>query len=83
MIIFRYQWKRNGLKRGIYTIGDVVGHTRPLLSLEDIEDVYKITTNFLEYGAFSVKIKGYLEWRNKPEYNPVAQKIVSLILFYH
>ena len=58
--------------RRVTTIWDLIGSTRQPMVLEEFENTYNVQTNFLEYGVVCRKVRDFLEWKDKPDYNPVA-----------
>ena len=64
--ILRLPLKPSWLNRGISTIGDVLNERCQIYSLEDFQDRYNISTNFLEYGGFAMTIKPFLDNKEKP-----------------
>ena len=40
--------------------------------LREFDNTYNVKTNFLEYGIVCKKVKEFLEWRDKPDFNHVA-----------
>ena len=67
--ILRLPIKPSWLNRGITTIGDVLNEKCQIYFLEDFQDRYNLSTNFLEYGGFAMTIKLFLDNREKPGFN--------------
>ena len=67
--VLRLPIKPVWLKRGITTISDVLNENGQIYSLEDFQDKYNLTSNFLEYGGFAMTIKFFLDNREKPSVN--------------
>ena len=56
----RLHIKREWLEKGIYSVWDILDCDRKPYSMFDFELRFDLKTNFLEYGAFCIKIKEYL-----------------------
>ena len=61
--------KPGWLKKGITTISDVLNENCLSLSLEEFQEKYGISSNFLEYGGFTLTLKLFLDVREKPSFN--------------
>ena len=48
--------KRTWKEKGIYIVNDVLDRNICTMSLTDFQNTYNVKTNFLEYGAFCLKI---------------------------
>ena len=67
--VLRLPIKPAWLKRGITTISDVLNEKGQIYSLEDFQNRYQLSSNFLEYGGFAMTIKFFLDNREKPSIN--------------
>ena len=67
--ILRLPIKPAWLRRGITTISDVLNEKGQIYSLEDFQNRYQLSSNFLEYGGFAMTIKFFLDYREKPSVN--------------
>ena len=56
--------KRSWKDKGILVVGDMLDRNRCALSQEVFENTYQVKTNFLEYGAFCIKVTNYLGYRD-------------------
>ena len=61
--------KPTWLRKGITTVRDVLVDNCKILSLEEFQNKYDISSNFLEYGGFAVTIKLFLDNREKHSFN--------------
>ena len=59
--------KRTWKEKGVFIVNDVLDSNRCTLSLTDFQNTYNIKTNFLEYGAFCLKITNYIRWMDIAE----------------
>ena len=59
------------MERGIYSVWDILDLDRKPYSMSDFESGYDLKTNFLEYGAFCIRIKEYLGHKDQPMLNPI------------
>ena len=66
---------------GITTIADFLGDMNVFLPMDVFMKRYTVTTNFLEYHHFSMKIKNFLEWKDVPLYTEEAPRNSSLNIF--
>ena len=66
-IPIKKKWKEGG----ILTVCDVVGKNRLDLSISEFEGMCNIKNNFLEYGAFCLKINDYLRWKDIEDGTPM------------
>ena len=58
--------KREWLAKGITHISDILDRNLQPMSLKDFETVYRVKTNFLDYGYVSRKVKLYLDNKIMP-----------------
>ena len=69
--IFRLQIKKEWILKGVYTITDLLQDNGKILSQSDFEKKFQLRTNFLEYGAVSMKINTFLQSRETPLHNHI------------
>ena len=71
------------MRKGITTVSDVLNVNCQIFSLEDFQNRYHVSSNFLEYGGFAVTIKLFLDNREKPSFNVTrpANCLMNSILF--
>ena len=67
----RLQIKKEWLERGIHSVWDILDCDRKPYSMSNFELRFNLKTTFLEYGAFCIKIKGYLGHKDQPMLSPI------------
>ena len=66
---FRLQIKKEWILKGVYTVNDLLQTNGKILSQIDFEQKFQLKTNFLEYGAVTMKINAFLQSRESPLYS--------------
>ena len=79
---FRLQIKKEWILKGVYTVNDLLQTNGKILSQIDFEQKFQLKTNFLEYGAVTMKINAFLQSRETPlhSHNTPNNCILNVIL---